>query len=152
LVGFVGQGGKQRSVALPRQALSLLAAYLAEDPPQSKSEPLIRKRDGTKGTMTYQIVHDVITRWSARHLGVKLSPHRLRHIYGKHCVDLGVDVRVIAESLGHESLESTRIYTQVSFERVRRIASLFEDGLAVPPSPPRSRRENGNVITQSAEA
>lgn len=44
---------------------------------------------------------------------------------GRQCVDLGVDVRVIAEALGHESLESTKIYTQVSFQRTRKIAELF---------------------------
>jgi site-specific recombinase XerD len=44
----------------------------------------------------------------------------------KHCVDRGVDIRIIAEALGHETLESTRIYTQVSFERVRQIAELFD--------------------------
>ena len=49
----------------------------------------------------------------------------LRHAYGKHCVDRSVDIRIIAEALGHESLESTKIYTQVSFERTRRIAELF---------------------------
>ena len=40
-------------------------------------------------------------------------------------MDLGVDIRIIAEALGHESLESTKIYTQVSFQRTRRIAELF---------------------------
>jgi site-specific recombinase XerD len=42
-----------------------------------------------------------------------------------HCVDRGVDIRIIAEALGHESLESTKIYTRVSFARTRRIAELF---------------------------
>jgi integrase len=60
-----------------------------------------------------------------RHLGVRLTPHKPRHAYGKHCVDRGVDIRIIAEALRHESLESTKIYTQVSFERTRRIAELF---------------------------
>jgi hypothetical protein len=50
--------------------------------------------------------------------------HPLAH-YGKHCVDRGVDIRIIAEALGHESLESIKIFTQVSFERTRRIAELF---------------------------
>jgi site-specific recombinase XerD len=67
-----------------------------------------------------------VKRWTKRHLGVKLTPHKLRHAYGKHCVDRGVDIRIIAEALGHETLESTRIYTRVSFERVRQIAELFD--------------------------
>lgn len=36
-----------------------------------------------------------------------------------------MDIRITAEALGHESLESTKIYTQVSFERNRQIAELF---------------------------
>jgi site-specific recombinase XerD len=40
-------------------------------------------------------------------------------------VDLGVDIRIIAEALGHECLESTKIYTQFSFQRTRRIVELF---------------------------
>jgi integrase/recombinase XerD len=58
-------------------------------------------------------------------LGARLTPHKLRHAYGRQCVDLGVDIRIIAEALGHESLESTKSYTQVSFERIRLIAELF---------------------------
>ena len=83
-----------------------------------------------------------MTRWTRRHLGGRLTPHKLRHAYGKHCADRGVDIRIIAEALGHESLESTKIYTQVSFERTRRIAELF----ALPPgelnNPVRIRQGN----------
>jgi integrase len=62
--------------------------------------------------------------WETRHheTRVRLTPHKLRHAYGTHCVDRGVDIRIIAEALGHESLESTKIYFPVSFERTRRIA------------------------------
>ena len=68
------------------------------------------------------MINRVVTRWTKRHLDVRLTPHKLRHAYGKRCVDRRVDIRVIAEALGHDSLESTRIYTQVSFERTRQIA------------------------------
>lgn len=71
------------------------------------------------------MINRVVTRWTKRHLGVRLTPHKLRHAYGRQCVDLGVDIRVIAEALGHESLESTKIYTQVSVQRTRKIAELF---------------------------
>lgn len=126
LIGFVGKGGKQRSVALPRQALAIINDYLTHcTPPPRTDQPLIRKQDGSGRGLSYLVINRVITRWTQRHLGVRLTPHKLRHAYGRHCVDLGVDIRVIAEALGHESLESTKIYTQVSYQRTRQIAELF---------------------------
>jgi site-specific recombinase XerC len=126
LMGFVGKGQKQRSVALPRQALEIVRLYLASNGHEVRAEvPLIRKEDGSGEALSYYVINRVVTRWTRRHLGVRLTPHKLRHAYGKQCVDRGVDIRVIAEALGHESLESTKIYTQVSFERTRQIAELF---------------------------
>ena len=72
-----------------------------------------------KEQRSYFVGRKTVTSWTKKHLGVRLTPHKLRHSYGKHCVDVGADIRVIAEALGHESLESARIYTQVSFERTR---------------------------------
>src|SRR6266571_2305061 len=86
-----------------------------------------RRTSGGKSGLT-PLGHPSMTQdavWTKRHLGVHLTPHKLRHAYGRQCVDLGVDIRIIAEALGHESLESTKIYTQVSFQRTRRIAELF---------------------------
>jgi site-specific recombinase XerC len=126
LMGFVGKGQKQRSVALPRQALEIVRLYLASNGHDVRAEvPLIRKEDGSGEALSYYVINRVVTRWTRRHLGVRLTPHKLRHAYGKQCVDRGVDIRIIAEALGHESLESTKIYTQVSFERTRQIAELF---------------------------
>lgn len=48
LIGFVGKGRKQRSVALPPQALRLITAYLAGNGKlATPSDPLIRKEDGS---------------------------------------------------------------------------------------------------------
>ncbi len=71
------------------------------------------------------MINRVVTWWTKRHLDVRLTPHKLRHAYGRQCVDLGVDIRTIAEALGHESRASTKIYTQVSFQRTRWIAELL---------------------------
>jgi site-specific recombinase XerC len=137
LIGFVGKGQRQRSVALPPQALEIVRTYLASTGTGNTNgagrnghaavadAPLLHKEDGSGAGLSYLVINRVVTRWTRRHLGVRLTPHKLRHAYGKHCVDRGVDIRIIAEALGHESLESTRIYTQVSFERTRRIAELF---------------------------
>jgi site-specific recombinase XerC len=123
-MGFVGKGQRQRSVALPSQALEVVRHYLASrnGDGHHPEAPLIRKEDGSGEALSYYVINRVVTRWTRRHLGMRLTPHKLRHANGKHCVDRGVDIRVFAEALGHESLESTKIYTQVSFERTRRIA------------------------------
>jgi len=146
LIGFVGKGGKQRSVALPHVAANIIAAYLQHSIARDH-DPLIRKEDGSGAGVSSHVIHRSVTRWTRRHLGVRLTPHRLRHVYGKGCVDRGVDIRVIAEALGHESLESTRIYTQVSFERTRQIAQLFDS-----PGDQIIRRENSRKIKPLTKA
>jgi site-specific recombinase XerD len=49
------------------------------------------------------------------------APSASSFAYGRQCVDLGVDIRILVEALSHESLESTKIHTQVSFQRTRQI-------------------------------
>ncbi len=75
--------------------------------------------------LTYHVVNRVVTRRTKRHLGVSTHPSQAAPPYGRQRVDLGVDIRIIVEALGHESLESTQIGTQVSFQRTRKIGELF---------------------------
>lgn len=68
----------------------------------------------------------------------KLTAHSLRHSFGTDLVDAGVDIRVIAELMGHESVATTQIYTAVSAER-RREGIRALDGMAVPVSSGRAQ-------------
>jgi len=44
----------------------------------------------------------------------RISPHMLRHTFGKNLVDAGVPLHRAATLLGHTSLNTTRIYTVAS--------------------------------------
>jgi integrase/recombinase XerC len=44
----------------------------------------------------------------------KVTPHTLRHSFGKHLVDSGSDLVTVAALLGHSRLETVAIYTTPS--------------------------------------
>jgi integrase/recombinase XerD len=126
MVRVLGKGAKERLVPVGRAAREATAAYLAAGRP-ALERPRARAGDAVflnarGGRLTRQGVWMLVRDAGGRAgLGDRVYPHVLRHSCATHMVDRGADIRVVQELLGHASLATTQVYTQVSAARLRAV-------------------------------
>ena len=121
-VRTTGKGSKDRIVPVGRAACGAVEAWLVRGRPalEPASPTLFCNRRG--GRLTRQGAWKIVKRHAERiGLGAAVSPHTLRHSFATHLVDGGADVRVVQELLGHASVNTTQVYTQVSRTRLREV-------------------------------
>ena len=121
-----GKGGVERVVPVPGAARTALAAYLAgRRAPGLLAEPLFtalrRRRGGPRRLGVRDMRRIVRARALERGIQERVHPHRLRHSYATHLLDMGADLREIQELLGHASLATTEKYTAVSVEQLAKV-------------------------------
>lgn len=118
-----GKGKKERIVPLGDAAIFALRDYLARSRPslvKSGEEALfVNARGGRLSPRGVQYLLDKRIQEIA--LAKRISPHALRHSFATHMLDGGADLRVVQELLGHVSLSTTQIYTQVSRNRLKSV-------------------------------
>jgi site-specific recombinase XerD len=64
---------------------------------------------------------------AASGIGKVVGPHMLRHAFATHLLEAGTDLRKIQVILGHSSIQSTQIYTQVVASQIAAVRSPLED-------------------------
>ena len=123
----LGKGNKERMVPLGARAVAAIRVYLAElrceltsSKSDSESPWLIVSRSGRR--LRREAIWELVKRYAIRAgLDPNISPHSLRHSFATHLLAGGADLRQIQEMLGHASIQTTQIYTQVDHSRLKKV-------------------------------
>ena len=125
-VRVTGKGGKTRVVPVGRHALAAIEVWLAQ------RALLAREYAGEDETALFlgqggrrlgaRAVQLRIKHWAAK-LGLdrSLHPHVLRHSFASHLLQSSGDLRAVQEMLGHASISTTQVYTQLDFQHLAKV-------------------------------
>ena len=104
------KGGKERITLLSEKMLTQLRTYF------KNYRPKIYLFEGQKGGQYTAASVLKIVNTAGRKAGIKtkVSPHIIRHSFATHLLESGTSIRFIQQLLGHNSIKTTEIYTNVS--------------------------------------
>lgn len=122
LVKVLGKGDKTRIVPMTENCVKWLMAYLGHLERNLKNEIHEAEQDHEavflnkfgKRLTTRSIDRIFRQYFLSSGLSSKVTPHVLRHSIATHWLENGMNLKMIQEILGHESLATTQIYTKVS--------------------------------------
>jgi integrase/recombinase XerC len=121
IIRVKGKGGKERIVPVLPVTQNAVRDYVAVCPyPLPPDGPLFVGAKG--GRLSPRILQLLVARMRET-LGLPetATPHALRHSFATHLLGAGADLRAIQELLGHASLSTTQIYTEVDREALLRV-------------------------------
>ena len=121
-VRVTGKGNKTRVVPVGRPALAAIDAWLAERAllASAHETALFLGKGGARlGPRAVQLR---FKHWAAK-LGLdrSLHPHMLRHSFASHVLQSSGDLRAVQEMLGHASISTTQVYTQLDFQHLAKV-------------------------------
>lgn len=124
LLRITGKGNKTRIVPFGSKAkeslIQWLKVYRIWSGEFKADSPVFISQKGTVLTPR-QIEKRVKLQAQRAGVSVDLHPHLLRHCFASHMLSNSGDLRAVQEMLGHSSLSTTQIYTQLDFDRLAQV-------------------------------
>lgn len=129
LVKLKGKGKKERIVPITKNAAEWIHSYLEHserncdtDDHMAEVDPkaIFLNKHGTR--LTSRSVDRKFHYYLVQNgLAGKVTPHTIRHTIATHWLENGMDLKTIQMILGHSSLTTTTIYTQVSVKLKKKV-------------------------------
>ncbi len=135
-----GKGDKERVVSLTADAYAILESWLHERPEGAEKEAVFLNE---KGRRLKPNGIEFLLAGYAEKVGLKLTPHQLRHTYARQLIEAGMPVTSLSQLMGHSQITTTQIYTagadpslsRAYQEAMNHLESLAPRPAAAPPNP-----------------
>jgi integrase/recombinase XerD len=119
-----GKGDKWRIIPFGSRAAEAIIVYLSESRPELSrgkgSRAVILNMRG--GRLTRQGCWKIIKGHAEdAGMGELVTPHTFRHTFATHMLEGGANLLVVQELLGHASISTTQIYTEVTREHLKSV-------------------------------
>lgn len=133
MVRVRGKGNKERLIPFGTAAKEALFKYLPERESLSIArisrglavEPKALFLNGQGTRLTARSVERFVQMYGLRAgIGVMVTPHGLRHSFATHLLEMGADLRMVQELLGHVSLSTTQKYTHINIDHLAKVYDL----------------------------
>ncbi|MCW5207682.1 tyrosine-type recombinase/integrase, partial [Desulfobulbus sp. US2] len=118
LVPFGSTAGDALKLWLPERSRMIVDRITRGDEPER--EALFLNNRGTR--LTVRSVERMVANYGLRAgIAVRVTPHALRHSFATHLLEMGMDLRMVQELLGHASLSTTQQYTHLNLQHLTKV-------------------------------
>jgi len=122
VIKIYGKGAKERVIHICENEVKKILKEYTElfNPLTSQNSHFFINRLGNK--LSEQSIRFMIKKYQQdAKIDKHLTPHMFRHSFATLLLEEGVDIRYIQHMLGHSSISTTQIYTQVNMKQQRKI-------------------------------
>jgi len=137
-ITVIGKGNKTRCLGLQPKTVKYLKKYISKYHGESSNENnylFYSKIKGKEEMMSQPAVSKQLKKWAklahedCPEVPIALHPHQIRHAAATHWLDSGINIGEIQYLLGHENIQTTMIYLEITItQKTRATEELMTDG------------------------